>query len=130
MLIFAVLQKPTNGIANRAGKNPKNSDWEAELRAELERKKGIAAKLTPKEQALVNEQLSKESSIRKRVEEARQTITTGLGLVGSLVDIPSNLGIELWYYKILSTLLGGILQKCGGLVGSLAVEVFLVWTFY
>lgn len=113
-------------MPNRAGKGQKSSDWEAELRAELERKKGITAKLTPKEQALVDEQLAKELSIRKRVEEVRQTITTGLGLIGSLIDIPSNLGIELWYYKILSTLLGGILQRCGGLVGSLAAETFLV----
>jgi len=126
MLRFAVLQKPANGLLNRAGKPLKNSDWEAELRAELERKKGITVKLTPKEQALVNEQLSKESSIRKRVEEVRQTITTGLGLVGSLINIPSNLGIDLWYYKILNTLLGGILQKCSGLVGSLPTETFLV----
>jgi hypothetical protein len=101
-------------------------DWEAELRAELERKKGNATKLSAKDQALVNEQLAKESAIRKRVEEVRQTIEPGLGMIGSLVNIPSNLGIDLWYPKVLETLLRGVLQQCGGLVGRLSVATYLV----
>ena len=69
-----VLQKPSNEVANRAGKGQKKGDWEAELRAELEKKKGVPTKLNPKDQALVNEQLAKESAIRMRVEEARQVV--------------------------------------------------------
>jgi len=124
-LIRPVLQKSANGVVP-SRKNQKNSDWEAELRAEIEQKKGITKKLTSKEQALINEQLSKEAGIRKRVEEVRQTITVGLGMIGSLVDIPSNLGIDLWYYKIICLLLEGVLQRCGTLVGSLPVDTYLV----
>jgi hypothetical protein len=120
------LQKQTNGVANRAGKSQKKGDWEAELRAELEKKKGLTTKLTPKDQALVKEQLAKESAIRSRVEEARQTVTSGLGIVKYLIKIPSNLGIESWYPTVLSILLGGVVQKCGGLVGSMAVDTYLV----
>lgn len=120
------MQKQTNGVANRAGKSQKKGDWDAELRAELEKKKGLATKLSPKDQALVNEQLSKESAIRSRVEEARQIVTSGLGIVQNLIKIPSNLGIELWYSTVLATLLSGVVQKCGGLVGSMAVDSYLV----
>jgi hypothetical protein len=123
-----VLQKPSNGIVNRAGKAQKKGDWEAELRAELEKKKGGPTKLSTKDQALVNEQLTKESSIRVRVEEARQIILTGLGIVRNLIEIPAALGIELWYYKVLTILLRGVVQKCGGFVGPIAVETYLVYT--
>lgn len=122
-----VLQKPTNGISNRAGKTQKKGDWEAELRAELEKKKGVAAKLSPKDQALVNEQLAKESAIRKRVDEAYQLVKSGLGIIWSLINIPSGLGVEQWYYRGLKTLLGGVVQKCGGLVGMMAVEAYMVY---
>jgi len=123
-----VLQKPSNGIANRAGKTQKKGDWEAELRAELEKKKGGQTKLSAKDQALVNEQLAKESMIRLRVEEARQIIMTGLGIVRNLIEIPAALGIELWYNKVLTILLQGVVQKCGRFVGITATDVYLVRT--
>ena len=74
--VIDVLAKPTNGVPARVGKPAKKGDWEAELRAELEKKKGTPAKLSAKDQALVNEQVAKESGIRKRVEEARQIVRT------------------------------------------------------
>jgi hypothetical protein len=121
-----VLQKPSSGVPNRVGKNPKKGDWEAELRAELEKKKGPPTKLSAKDQALVNEQLAKESAIRSKVEETRQIVLSGLGIVQSLIDIPSALGNELWFYKVLMILLGGVLQKCGAIVGTAAVDTYLV----
>jgi hypothetical protein len=123
------LAKPANGLPNRSGKPQKKGDWEAELRAELEKKKGVTAKLSPKDQALVNEQLAKESAIRKRVEEAYQLVSLGLGIVNSLIDIPAGLGVDLWFYRVLTTLLGGIVQRCGGLVGSRAADTYLVIFF-
>jgi hypothetical protein len=92
----------------------------------MEKKKGGRTKLNPKDQALVNEQLAKESAIRVKIEEAYQFVKSGLGIVRYLIKIPSSLGIELWYYQVLSILLGGVIQKTGGLVGSLAVETYLV----
>jgi len=121
-----VLQKPSNGIANRAGKTQKKGDWETELRAELEKKKGGQTKLSAKDQALVNEQLAKELTIRSRVEETRQVVMTGLGIVRNLIEIPAALGIELWYFKVLTILLQGVVQKCGGFVGTTATDVYLV----
>jgi len=125
-MLIQVLQKPSNGISNRSGKTQKKGDWEAELRAELEKKKGLGTKLSVKDQALVNEQIAKETGIRSKVEEARQIVSSGLGIVQSLIDIPANLGAELWFYKVLKILLGGVVQKCGDFVGGKAVETFLV----
>ena len=120
------MQKPSNGVANRAGKSQKKGDWETELRAELEKKKGVPQKLSPKDQALVNEQLAKESAIRSRVEVARQVVLTGLGIVQNLINIPSGLGVELWFHQVLTILLGGVVQKCGDFVGVEAVDAYLV----
>ena len=125
-MLTPVLQKPSNGIANRAGKTQKKGDWEAELRAELEKKKGGQTKLSTKDQAFVNEQLAKELTIRSRVEETRQVVMTGLGIVRNLIEIPAALGIELWYYKVLTILLQGVVQKCGGFVGISATDTYLV----
>jgi hypothetical protein len=121
-----VLQKSANGVMNRVDKNQKKGDWEAELRAELEKKKGVPTKLNAKEQALVNEQLRKESAIRSKVEEAQQIVKTGLGIVQALIDVPSGLGVELWYHKVLMVLLGGVVQHCGGIVETGAVDTYLV----
>jgi len=123
---MSVLAKPANGIPTRPGKPQKKGDWEAELRAEMEKKKGAAAKLSPKDQALVNEQLAKESAIRKKVAQACQIVKSGLGIVNSLIEIPSGLGVDLWYYRVLNILLRGVLQRCGGLVESKAAETYLV----
>lgn len=44
----------------------------------------------------------------------------------SLSNIPAGLGVELWFYKVLTILLGGVMQKCGDIVGREAVETYLV----
>ena len=122
----SVLQRATNGGPNRAGKGQKKDDWEAELRAELEKKKGTPVKLNAKDQALVNEQIAKESTIRFRVENARQTVSNGLNIIQNLIELPAGLGIEFWYFKALNVLLGGVVQKCGSLVQSQAMNTYLV----
>lgn len=75
---------------------------------------------------MVNEQLAKESTIRLRVEEARQVVLTGLGIVQNLINIPSGLGVELWFHQVLTILLGGVVQNCGDFVGVEAVDAYLV----
>lgn len=62
------------------------------------------------------------------MEEARQMVLTGLGIVKSLIGIPAGLGIDLWYYKVLTILLRGVVQKCGGFVGNSATDTYLVQT--
>ena len=52
---------------------------------------------------------------------------TGLGIIRSLIEIPAGLWIELWYYKVLRVLLQGVVQMCGGFVGTSAVETYLVY---
>lgn len=121
-----MLHKPSDGITNKVSKNPKRGDWEAELRAEIEKKRGSATKLSAKEQALVDQQLLKESTVRSKIEDARQTVSCGLGIAQNLINIPSGLGLELWFYKVLTILLGGVVQKCGAFVGAMAVYTFLV----
>lgn len=60
------------------------------------------------------------------MEDARQIIITGLGIVKNLVEIPAGLGIDLWYYNVLTILLQGVVQKCGGFVGTIATDTYLV----
>jgi len=124
--LIPVVSKPSNGVINRSGKTQKKGDWEAELRAELEKKRGSNVKLSAKDQALVNEQLAKESAIRVKVEDAHQKVIVGLNIIKNLVKVPSGLGIEFWFSKALVILLGGVVQKTGGLVGSAAVDTYLV----
>lgn len=124
--LILVLSKPSNGVVNRPGKSQKKGDWEAELRAEIEKKRGSNTKLTAKDQALVKEQLAKESAIRAKVEDAYQKVMVGLNIIRNLINVPSGLGIQLWFYKALVILLGRVVQKTGGLVGSDAVDTYLV----
>lgn len=126
-VVIDPLAKPANGVSPRPGKSAKKGDWEAELRAELEKKKG--AKLSAKDQALVNEQIAKESGVRARVEEVRHLVKTGLGIIQSLIDVPAGLGVDLWFHEVLQILVGGVVQRCGELVAEDAVRVFLVCLF-
>jgi hypothetical protein len=128
-VVIDPLAKPANGIPPRPGKSTKKGDWEAELRAELEKKKGTSAKLSAKEQASVNEQIAKESGIRVRVEEVRHSVKTGLGIIQSLIDVPPGLGVDLWFHEVMQMLVDGVVQRCGELVGEDAVRVFLVCLF-
>ena len=125
--VIDVLQKSIDNGVVRMGKSQKKGDWEAELRAELEKKKGGPTKLSAKDQALVKEQVAKESVIRVRVEDAKQLVSAGLGIIQSLIDVPAGLGVGLWFPEVLEMLLGGVVQRCGDLVGDAAVRVFLVW---
>jgi hypothetical protein len=126
-VVIDPLANPSNVTAT--SKSTRKGDWEAELRAELEKKKGTPAKLRAKDQALVNEQIAKESAIRGRVEEVRQLVKTGLGIIQSLIDVPAGLGFDLWFHEVLQMLLWGFVQRSGELVGEDAVRVFLVWIF-
>ncbi|KAI5807467.1 armadillo-type protein [Peziza echinospora] len=99
--------------------------WEAELRAQLEKKKGLTQKkLTSEEQAKVNEQLAKESAIRVKVEDVGQKLRRGVGVIKSLAE--GNLtGVEIWMTPALKSLLGVLTAGGGMLVGAEGVKAYL-----
>ncbi|KAF4867851.1 eIF-2-alpha kinase activator GCN1 [Colletotrichum sp. SAR 10_70] len=72
-------------------KNNKDYDilkWEAELRAQLDQKKGQQKKLTAEETAKVKAQLHKEAEIRKSVRQLEARLLRGIGIVQSLATGP------------------------------------------
>ena len=99
--------------------------WEAELRAQLEKKKGQPPKkLTSDEQAKVKDQLEKESTIRKKVDDVCLKLKRGVGIIRALAE--GNLtGVEIWMTPALKSLLGVLVAGGGMLVGQEGVDAYL-----
>lgn len=99
--------------------------WEAELRAQLEKKKGQPQrKLTTDEQAKIKDQLTKESAVRRRVEEVSMKLKRGVGIVKALAE--GNLtGVEIWMTPALKSLLGVLVAGGSMLVGTEGVTAYL-----
>ncbi|KAF8447085.1 armadillo-type protein [Kalaharituber pfeilii] len=99
--------------------------WEAELRDQLEKKKGqTQKKLTAEEQAKVNDQLTKESAIRAKVEDISMKLKRGVGVIRALAE--GNLtGVEIWMTPALKALLQILTAGGGMLVGQDGVKAYL-----
>ena len=71
----------------KKGKGYKDAQWEAEVRKSLAEKKKNAggSTLSKQDQALVQAQLEKEATIRKRVETVKQDLLRGLQYVEAIV---------------------------------------------
>lgn len=116
------------GQASVLKSNAKDYDtlkWEAELRAQLEKKKGQPQKkLTADEQGKLNEQLAKESAIRARVEEISMKLMRGVGIIKSLAE--GNLtGVETWMTPALQSLLNVLSAGGSMIVGQEGVTAYL-----
>lgn len=99
--------------------------WEAELRAQLEKKKGQPQKkLTVDEQAKVRDQLAKEAAIRSRVEEISMKLKRGVGIIKALAE--GNLtGVEIWMTPALKSLIGILVAGGSMLVEQEGVAAYL-----
>ena len=99
--------------------------WEAELRAQLEKKKGQPQKkLTADEQGKLNEQLAKESAIRVRVEEISMKLRRGVGIIKALAE-GSLTGVEIWMTPALLSLLNVLVAGGSMIVGQEGVAAYL-----
>lgn len=124
--VIDVLSKTAPPPLKSNAKDYEALKWEQEMRAELEKKKGIKAKkLTPDEQARVKAQLQKESEIRKKVADIYTRLDRGIGLVNALAT-GVNTPVQVWLGPSLSALLKLLEAGAGVLVGSDGVQAYLV----
>lgn len=120
-----VLGKKTQNAA--PDRNTKNYDilkWEAELRTQLEQKKGQQRRLTAKETAKVNAQLKKESQIRESIRQVVAKLMRGIGIVTSLATGPPT-DATLWLGPAVALLLGITDAGASLIVGDAASLAFV-----
>ena len=108
-------------------KNTKDYDtlkWEEDLRAQLAQKMGQTKKLTPAEQAKVNAQLAKESSIRREVSATERRMRRGVGIIQSLAVGPPT-EAEQWMGPAVNLLIQTIRAGAGLLLGDLPATAYI-----
>ncbi|KAF2687784.1 translational activator [Lentithecium fluviatile CBS 122367] len=108
-------------------KNTKDYDtlkWEEELRAQLAQKKGQTKKLSADEQAKVNAQLAKESTIRREVSTVERRMRRGVGIIQSLAVGPPT-EAEQWMGPAVNLLIQTIRAGAGLLLGDLPATAFI-----
>jgi hypothetical protein len=131
LILFSIVlasQKSEEGP--KKGKDADIARWEAELRKSLANKKGAApAVLSRQAQALVQAQLNKEAIVRQRVSTIKLNLQRGLSYVQSLaaIDVPE---LRMHVSFIVSILLEGAMGQGSRLVGSQALEAYLVGLRY
>ncbi|EPS44221.1 hypothetical protein H072_1774 [Dactylellina haptotyla CBS 200.50] len=118
-------------LANKAaapvarGKDSEIAKWEAEVRRDIEKKKGpVQKKLTPEEQGKVNAQLKKEAEIRSNVSEAHKKLLRGIAIISSLAKGVNN-GSEQWIGPATQALLEVFSSSAKSIVGLEANEAYL-----
>lgn len=107
------------------GKDYATAKWEAELRKTLKNKKPASATLSKQDQALVQEQLRKESEIRRRVSYAKRKLEHGLELVHSLASARVD-EFRLYLSNVAALLLSGAFGQASLLIENKAFYTFLV----
>lgn len=126
IVFLIVLSSQKSEEGPKKGKDADIARWEAELRKSLANKKGAAsAALSKQAQALVQAQLDKEAIIRQRVATIKLNLRRGLSYVQSLsaIDVPE---LRMHVSFIVSLLLEGAMGRGSRLVGSQALEAYLV----
>lgn len=99
--------------------------WEAEVRAQLAKKKGGERKLTADEKARVEEQLAKEAVIRNKVSEIEVKLNRGVGIIQHLAEgAPTS--VEKWMYRAVKALLKCLEAGAGMIVRDKGIKAYLV----
>ncbi|CCH46758.1 putative translational activator [Wickerhamomyces ciferrii] len=127
-LVINVLENKKNVVENKNTKDYETRKWEESLRKEVSKKQQATKKLTKEEQAIVNEQLSKESNIRQRIQEVQNNLYRGITIIDALsknVELVDN-GKSIWYATAVNKLLEVLsLNVTAELVGYFPIETFL-----
>jgi hypothetical protein len=100
--------------------NAKDHDvlkWEAELREQLEAKKGTQRKLTPEQQAKVKMQLEKEEAIRQRIYDLNLRLERGIGLIRGLATGPPTESL-LWMAPAITSMVQAVQTGASFLKGE------------
>lgn len=98
--------------------------WEAELKAQLAHKQKPTKKLTADEQAKVNKQLAKESTIRQEVAQIQIKLQRGVGIIHALATGPPT-EAELWIVQAVDMLQEVIEAGAGLILGDTATVTYL-----
>ncbi|EWC46714.1 hypothetical protein DRE_03959 [Drechslerella stenobrocha 248] len=135
-LNVAIWRAPSNVpyvdvLANKAaasvarGREGDLAKWDAEVRKEIAKKKGLVEKkLTPEEQAKVNAQLRKEAGIRLTVSEIRERLLRSIAIVSSLARGINN-GADQWIGPATQALLEVFSSSAREIVGREASDAYL-----
>jgi hypothetical protein len=99
--------------------------WEAEVRAELAKKKGTERKLTADEKAKIAEQLAKEAVIRNKVDEVELRLSRGVGIILSLAE-GAPTAVEMWLHQAVKALQKSLEAGAGMIVQDKGINAFLV----
>ncbi len=125
-LTLTVLSNKKEEAPQKKGKGYKDAQWEAEVRKSLASKKAAAsATLSKQDQALVNAQLKKETTIRERVNDVKAKLVHGLHLVRSLVTARVE-QLHTFVSPLAALLREGAFGKAVTLVGDASFETYLV----
>ncbi|KAH3663930.1 hypothetical protein WICMUC_005869 [Wickerhamomyces mucosus] len=126
-LVVNVLESKKKKNEDKNSKDYETRKWEENLKKELLSKNKLTKKLTKEEQALVNEQLVKESSIRLEIQRVYNSLNRSIGLIQSLSDFESiDNGKSNWVPVSINGLLEIISNKVSShLIGSSATQTFL-----
>ena len=116
--------KSQNHVLDKGARDYDTLKWEEELRNQLARKKGQEKRLTPDEQAKVNNQLEKEVKIRENVLKLEQKLRRGIGIVFGLATGPPT-DADLWIGPCLRALLDVVKAGVGLLLGDAVEAVYI-----
>jgi len=119
-----VLSKQAPQLVSKNTRNYDTLKWEEDLRAQLAQKKGQAKKLTTEEQAKVNVQLTKESSIRSQVAEVDEKLRRGIGIINALATGPQT-EAEAWFRPSVKLLFEVIQAGAAFVLGDTATLGYL-----
>ncbi|KAG8891177.1 translational activator of GCN4 [Tulasnella sp. 408] len=109
--------------APKKGKNQNIEQWEAELKQSLKAKKA-GSSLSKEDQALVDAQLAKESSIRQKISSIQHHLSRGLSFVRSLVAANVE-ELQAHIASIANILLQDVLPKATELIGLEGFNTYL-----
>ncbi|ODQ79468.1 hypothetical protein BABINDRAFT_180589 [Babjeviella inositovora NRRL Y-12698] len=116
-------------VEDKNSKDYETKKWEESVRNEIAKKAVTKPKkLTRDEQALVGDQLAKESVIRAAVQAKCNSLLRGVGVINSLAEEAGTVdnGYATWFPLVVNMLLPVIQgPTSSALVGDLAVRAFL-----
>lgn len=123
LFVDVLAKKSQDFVPNKNTKDYDTMKWEEELRTQLAQKKGQQKKLTPEENAKVNAQLKKETTIRLQVRQLEAQLVRGIGIIKSLAVGPPT-EAQLWMSPAVTSLINIINAGAGLVTGNAAAEAY------
>lgn len=123
LFVDVLAKKSQDYVPNKNTKDYDTMKWEEELRTQLAQKKGQQKKLTPEENAKINAQLKRETTIRLQVRKLEAQLVRGIGIIKSLAVGPPT-EAQLWMSPAVTSLINIINAGAGLVTGNAAAEAY------